>query len=219
MSGATYGLVVLVIGFSLGVATVSVVQWRRERNEGMGSEAGREAFGRKAGESLTQWAERWSVRVGEGEQVRIAGNRVAPSVSIKKADVCLKRVRWCESSNRENVPDSRAGARGPFQFLRPTWEEMCGKLGVDWSWEVDVRDFDKAGVVASHYLNVEIPRLLSHYRIPDTTNTRLGAYNWGIGNMDRAWRKWGSDWLNHAPKETQGYIARYWKGVPDVPSD
>lgn len=35
----------------------------------------------------------------------------------------------------------------------------------------------------------------------------FGAYNYGPGNMRRLLRKYGGDWLRHAPKETRGYMA------------
>lgn len=35
-----------------------------------------------------------------------------------------------------------------------------------------------------------------------------GAYNWGPGNLDRALKQHGDDWLRNAPKETQDYVRR-----------
>lgn len=35
-----------------------------------------------------------------------------------------------------------------------------------------------------------------------------GAYNWGPGNLDNALTRHGNDWLRHAPRETQDYVAR-----------
>jgi len=35
----------------------------------------------------------------------------------------------------------------------------------------------------------------------------LAAYNWGPRNVTNAVEKWGSDWLSHAPLETQRYVA------------
>lgn len=34
------------------------------------------------------------------------------------------------------------------------------------------------------------------------------AYNWGPGNLDNALRRYGNDWLRHAPQETRDYINR-----------
>lgn len=34
------------------------------------------------------------------------------------------------------------------------------------------------------------------------------AYNWGSGNLDKALKEHGADWLAYAPKETQNYVAK-----------
>lgn len=39
------------------------------------------------------------------------------------------------------------------------------------------------------------------------------AYNWGPGNLDNALARHGSDWLRHAPQQTQDYIARNLRAV------
>lgn len=33
-----------------------------------------------------------------------------------------------------------------------------------------------------------------------------GAYNWGPGNLDRALSRYGDNWLQYAPAETQAYV-------------
>ena len=63
--------------------------------------------------------------------------------------------------------------------------------------------------IADYYLNTRIPRILHHYGIPDTVEARLAAYNWGIGNLRNAFRKYGEDWINHTNSETSGYITKY----------
>jgi len=46
----------------------------------------------------------------------------------------------------------------------------------------------------------------------------LAAYNWGPGNLDKAIKKYGSNWSaisSHAPKETRNYVTKvmkYWRG-------
>jgi hypothetical protein len=45
------------------------------------------------------------------------------------------------------------------------------------------------------------------------------AYNWGEGRVDTAVKKYGDAWYDHAPKETQDYVAKNMiqlKGGPDV---
>jgi hypothetical protein len=36
----------------------------------------------------------------------------------------------------------------------------------------------------------------------------LAAYNWGPGNVQNAIKKYGGNWLSHAPAETQNYVAK-----------
>lgn len=55
--------------------------------------------------------------------------------------------------------------------------------------------------VASWYLQVEIPRLLRHFKLSDTIDNRIVAYNAGITALLR----------NKIPKITQQYIKKYHK--------
>lgn len=41
----------------------------------------------------------------------------------------------------------------------------------------------------------------------------MAAYNWGPGNLEAAISKYGDKWIDHAPNETQVYIARGMKQV------
>lgn len=36
----------------------------------------------------------------------------------------------------------------------------------------------------------------------------LAAYNWGSGNLSKAIKKYGDNWLAHAPAETKNYIKK-----------
>lgn len=36
----------------------------------------------------------------------------------------------------------------------------------------------------------------------------LGAYNWGSGNVNRAYATHGKDWIKYAPQETQDYLSK-----------
>ena len=58
-------------------------------------------------------------------------------------------------------------------------------------------------------MNVEIPRLLKSFNLPDTVETRLSCYNWGIGNIKKAYEKYGDDWQDALPQETKGYLMKY----------
>lgn len=127
----------------------------------------------------------------------------APEEEAPKKEVVIDmdKVASIESSNNPDTPDSPAGARGWFQIMRPTWEEMVSKMGEDWSWE-EAHDAEKNKAVATYYFNEEIPRLLKHYNIEDTVENRLAANNWGVGNLNRLG-------IDKAPQETIDYIEKY----------
>jgi len=104
---------------------------------------------------------------------------------------------------------SRAGCRGLCQISRATWDECCRRLGVTWSFDRDAFQPSENTIVGNFYMNTRIPEMLEYYGIPDWYAMRIGAYNWGIGNLRAAWRRYGDDWVAHAPRETRDYIDRY----------
>ena len=136
-----------------------------------------------------------------------------PVVEAPQAvNINLDKIWEIESSSGKD-PDMKkpngAGALGHFQFLRKTWDEMVGKMGQNWDWRTGALDYDKSKAVADFYLNKRIPSMLNYYDIPDTIETRLGSYNWGIGHVLKAYKQFGDDWISHSNSETQGYIQKY----------
>lgn len=112
---------------------------------------------------------------------------------------------WAIESSKGTDPSmgrSKAGARGHFQFMKATWDEMVKKMGVDWDWRDGSMDYEKSKTVADYYINTEIPRLLKHYKIEDTVENRLAAYDWGIGNLRY------NEWYD-STQETIDYIKKY----------
>jgi len=45
----------------------------------------------------------------------------------------------------------------------------------------------------------------------------LAAYNWGPGNLTRALSQYGSNWLAHAPAETQNYVTEILNALGEAP--
>ena len=114
----------------------------------------------------------------------------------------------------ESVGDTTAispkGARGIMQIMPDTWEDIVGRGKMETYWPIeDIEDPVKNRQVGEYYMNIEIPRLLNHYGLPDTIYTRLTAYNWGIGHLKNTYERYGSDWMNHLPEETSNYFIRY----------
>ena len=100
---------------------------------------------------------------------------------------------WAQESRKGNMKkSSAAGAKGHFQFM-PGTAKAYGISGREW-------DFDASSDAAARYFQW----LLKHYG--GDHNKALAAYNWGNGNLDKAIKRYGNDWLSHAPKETQGYV-------------
>ena len=100
---------------------------------------------------------------------------------------------WAQESRKGNMKKaSSAGAKGHFQFM-PATAKSYGISGREW-------DFDASSDAAARYFQW----LLKHYN--GDHNKALAAYNWGNGNLDKAIKKYGNNWLSHAPKETQGYV-------------
>lgn len=100
---------------------------------------------------------------------------------------------WAQESRKGNMKKaSAAGAKGHFQFM-PGTAKAYGISGREW-------DFDASSDAAARYFQW----LLKHYN--GDHNKALAAYNWGNGNLDKAIKQYGNDWLSHAPKETQGYV-------------
>jgi hypothetical protein len=106
---------------------------------------------------------------------------------------------------------SPAGARGLCQIMKPTWQECEELLEVDWDWDNNWYVTAKNRAFGIYYVNNRIPKMLRHYHIPDSVNTRLACYNWGIGHVKRAIREHGSEWQSQMPEETKNYIRKYHK--------
>nr|DAY19938.1 MAG TPA: tail tape measure [Caudoviricetes sp.] len=133
-------------------------------------------------------------------------NKINAKDTVSNADARLSAVSqkygipqhmlysvWAQESRKGNMKkSSAAGAKGHFQFM-PGTAKAYGISGREW-------DFDASSDAAARYFQW----LLRHYG--GDHNKALAAYNWGNGNLDKAIKRYGNDWLSHAPKETQGYV-------------
>lgn len=110
----------------------------------------------------------------------------------------LSAVMHQESAGNPNA-QSRAGAQGLFQFMRPTAKD----LGL-----IDRTHPEESARAAAEYLD----KLYERYN--KNIELTLAAYNWGMGNVDNyiKARPKGSTYerfrLAKLPEETQNYIAR-----------
>lgn len=102
---------------------------------------------------------------------------------------------WRQESARGMHMVSPAGARGHFQFMPATRQEMMEKYGLDpWS-----KDSQVAAKCAAIYLKQQIDRF------DGDMLKGLSAYNAGGGNVNKAVRNHGGDWLSNMRPETQAY--------------
>lgn len=131
--------------------------------------------------------------------------QASPSINLTK----IYEIESSSGKNPSIKKPNKAGALGHFQFLKETWDECVSLMGKKWSWKKGALDFNKSKQVANFYFNKRIPDLLKSFQIPDTIETRLAAYNWGIGSLNQAYKKHGDNWINHTNQETSQYIKLY----------
>ena len=124
-------------------------------------------------------------------------------------EINLDYIGHIESKNKADTKDSPKGARGQYQIMRGTWSECTELMGVSWNFDTDARDPVKNRKVADFYINTRIPNLLKCYNIPDSVQARLACYNWGIGRVNKAYKKYGTGWAEHVCKETADYLRQY----------
>ena len=135
------------------------------------------------------------------------GSKYLPMIqSVFRAEglpLDLAYIPVIESGFKTNAL-SKASAKGPWQFMKPTAQDH----GLKTDWYIDERsDPEKATVAAAKYLK-------TLYRLFDGDwHLVLAAYNGGLGRLQRAMRSSGRDdfWSlaessRHLPRETREYV-------------
>lgn len=105
------------------------------------------------------------------------------------------KAQGIAESNLDPSAVSRAGAQGLMQFMPRTWMEWGN--GSPFDPEESIR-------AGARYMNW----LLNTKTINGDLRKAWAAYNWGIGNLDKAIRAHGDKWERALPRETSEYIAR-----------
>lgn len=125
-------------------------------------------------------------------------------------NINIDAIEKIESSGGKNIHNKKSGASGSMQIHnKGVWNEIMKSLGQNWSWEKHRFDRGASRAAGNHYINIIIPRYLKSYKIPDTIEARLAAYNWGIGNVVKAYRSHKENWITALPSETKNYIEKY----------
>jgi hypothetical protein len=96
-----------------------------------------------------------------------------------------------ESSWNPNAYNPTSGATGLFQLEPAT----AAQLGV-----TNPTDPTQSAQGGMTYL----AQLYAQF---GDWSTALAAYDWGMGNVQKAQAAYGDDWLSHAPTETQNYVS------------
>ncbi len=150
--------------------------------------------GLKPGDRKMWDAER--ARMREQLVMRRERNLGADSVFRDQADSLIGSIMQAESGGDPNAVSSK-GARGLMQIMPATGRNpgMGVKPLQDDSPEENMR-------FGRDYFTALLRRFNGD------KSKALGAYNWGMGNMDGAIRMYGDDWLKYAPQETQGYVGK-----------
>lgn len=124
----------------------------------------------------------------------------------------MNRIVQIESSGNANAVGT-SGERGLCQIMPKTWKQVTREMGVDWTFD-EAWDPVKNLAVGTHYMTVTIPRYLRSIDMPDTASARAVCYNWGFGNLRRAWHEHGGAWLSNIPDVRQDYYRRYTQAEP-----
>jgi len=129
----------------------------------------------------------------------------------KSVNINIDKIWEIESSRgtNPNMDLNNKKARGHYQFLKPTWDECVSRMGKNWDWWNGAMDYGKSTQVANYYFNKRIPDMLNYYDITDSVDTRIAAYDWGIGKLLKVWKELGENWKSVAPSETKEYIEKY----------
>lgn len=132
---------------------------------------------------------------------------LASALDSQQVEIDLARIATIESSNNPKA-DSFRGAkfgRGLHQVSEIALQEYNQRRKESLTPE-ELYDPETNTKVADWYVQ-RIGQALSFWGIPQTEETLLASYNWGMGNV-RRWYKEGAD-PKKLPKETRDYIKKY----------
>lgn len=116
-------------------------------------------------------------------------------------DVNIDYVIQIESGGNPNAYNETSKCRGLMQISEIVLKEWNTRENHQ---VLETRDLYNKAVnitIGTWYINTRIPQMLKAYKIPDTIDNRLWAYNAGIGNVKKGIK----------PKETKNYIIKYRK--------
>lgn len=94
----------------------------------------------------------------------------------------MGKIAFIESSGCKNMIGDNGKALGCYQLHAGVVTDYNKAHKTAYKHK-DVMKPDIGLQIASWYMGVEIPRLLKHYKQPITLETKLSAWNMGVGNV------------------------------------
>ena len=138
-------------------------------------------------------------------------------------NIDLSIISTIESNNNPLAYNYKSKAIGlcqitPIVLDEYNWRGIISYPMQEGSWVKDTPDLTLSDLyiphinmeIANWYINIRIPQMLKAYNIPDTIETRLICFNWGIGNLNKFYSNpFNYPSYDKLPKETRNYIKRY----------
>lgn len=117
-----------------------------------------------------------------------------------------------ESGGKQSAVSPK-GAVGVAQIMPSTGPEAAKLAGLPWDENKFRTDAEYNAKLGKAYLQKQIDTF------GGDSSKALAAYNAGPGEVSRLIKKYGDDWLGHAPEETRKYVAAITAASGTVPAE
>lgn len=132
------------------------------------------------------------------------GNKTRARAVMQGTPVDLNRLAQIESSYVADATNPSSGARGLNQITPVALADWNQHNPNDAHTLDQLYQPEVNSKVAQWYVNQRIPQMIGAFGLPDTTDNRLIAYNYGIGNLRKHLLSGQA-----LPKETADYLNKY----------
>ena len=128
----------------------------------------------------------------------------------ENVEIDMHRIMMIESSGNPNAVNKSEGSTGLYQISPITLKEWnnlkpCAPDNVCFDTKPhELFDPDINYKIANWYLNKRIPQMIKYFKLPDTIEGRLIAYNAGIGNYKKY-----IEGKRSLPPITKRYLRKY----------
>ncbi|MFM0261577.1 lytic transglycosylase domain-containing protein [Paraburkholderia sediminicola] len=191
VAGAALGSVVPIVGTVAGGAIGAVVGGVAGLYEGAGR--GKALYDAThpapSGATSVNDGGKTYLAAGPNKFTALAGDSETTADSVTGIAGILARSIKQESGGYGKA-ESGAGAKGYLQWTDATAKDYGVKVG-------DIES-EKAGWIKFYQHAMKT--------FHGDASASAAAYNWGPGNVIKAQKQYGADWLSHAPAETQHYV-------------